>query len=284
MNTRILLLALSAAVFSSCSTMYKSGQTPDDVYFSPGQERGGYVNTSNRNSGYGDYTDVSDRYLRMKSYNRSRWSGFDDDYMYWNDYRWNNPYMFNRWYSRPMIGWNSWGGLGYGYGLGYGMGMGYGHWGYNSMFYDPWMFNNPWGSFYYGQPVIILNPKPGYRNPVANGPRTYNLNTYTNSNRYYNESGRRFNNSYSGSNAPVRVFNNNPANTGAGRGGRYINTNSGSTPRGGYNPNTGSRNSGSPVRTFDRSNNNNTPSGGSRPSGGSSGGGSAPVRSFPRGG
>ena len=39
MNTRILLLAISAAALSSCSTMYKSGQTPDDVYYSPGQER-----------------------------------------------------------------------------------------------------------------------------------------------------------------------------------------------------------------------------------------------------
>ncbi|HMK04107.1 MAG TPA: hypothetical protein VK489_07950 [Ferruginibacter sp.] len=35
MQTKILLLALSAAAFSSCSTAYKSAQTPDDVYYSP---------------------------------------------------------------------------------------------------------------------------------------------------------------------------------------------------------------------------------------------------------
>jgi hypothetical protein len=35
MYTKTLLLALSVAAFSSCSTTYKSGQTPDDVYYSP---------------------------------------------------------------------------------------------------------------------------------------------------------------------------------------------------------------------------------------------------------
>ena len=35
MYSKILLLAFSAAAFVSCSTVYKSGQTPDDVYYSP---------------------------------------------------------------------------------------------------------------------------------------------------------------------------------------------------------------------------------------------------------
>lgn len=35
MTTKILLVALSVAAFSSCSTAYKTGQTPDDVYYSP---------------------------------------------------------------------------------------------------------------------------------------------------------------------------------------------------------------------------------------------------------
>ena len=35
MYAKILLIALSVAAFSSCSTAYKSGQTPDDVYYSP---------------------------------------------------------------------------------------------------------------------------------------------------------------------------------------------------------------------------------------------------------
>lgn len=35
MNPKILLLALPIVIFSNCSTAYKSGQTPDDVYYSP---------------------------------------------------------------------------------------------------------------------------------------------------------------------------------------------------------------------------------------------------------
>lgn len=35
MQSKILLLFLSVAGFSSCSTAYKTGQTPDDVYYSP---------------------------------------------------------------------------------------------------------------------------------------------------------------------------------------------------------------------------------------------------------
>ncbi len=35
MNTRLILIALATVSISSCSTAYKSGQTPDDVYYSP---------------------------------------------------------------------------------------------------------------------------------------------------------------------------------------------------------------------------------------------------------
>jgi hypothetical protein len=35
MNAKILLAALAITGFTSCSTVYKSGQTPDDVYYSP---------------------------------------------------------------------------------------------------------------------------------------------------------------------------------------------------------------------------------------------------------
>ncbi len=285
MNTRILLPVAVIAVLTSCSTAYKSGQTPDDVYFSPGKERAAYVSTNeDRDNRNDNYSDVSSRYLRMKSYNRSRWSSFDDDYLYWNDSRWNNPYMFNSWYGNSMS---------YGYGYGYGH-MGYNsYYGYSNFYSNPWFWNNPFGSVYYGSPVIILNPKPVYRNPLANGPRTYNLNTYSVPGRKgYNPeyTGGRYNPSYSGSNAPIRVFGNtgNNGGSGAGRGGRYINTNSGSSSGRSYN-NSGTRGndnrSSSPVRTFDN-NNSGSRSGGSSSGGSSSGssGGSAPVRSFPRGG
>jgi hypothetical protein len=35
MNIKVLLLALAAGSIASCSTAYKSGQTPDDLYYSP---------------------------------------------------------------------------------------------------------------------------------------------------------------------------------------------------------------------------------------------------------
>ncbi|MEJ7767822.1 MAG: hypothetical protein WKF89_08420 [Chitinophagaceae bacterium] len=38
-NTKFLLLALGVIALTSCSTAYKMGQTPDDVYFSPAKER-----------------------------------------------------------------------------------------------------------------------------------------------------------------------------------------------------------------------------------------------------
>jgi hypothetical protein len=66
MNTRILLLAAVAVGLSSCSTMYKSGQTPDDVYYSPAPQQrvaSSYNNNNNDDEYYEDngrdeYVDV----------------------------------------------------------------------------------------------------------------------------------------------------------------------------------------------------------------------------------
>ncbi len=234
MNNRLLLLILSVAAFSSCSTVYKSGQTPDDVYYSPAKERAAYVNAKEEDDRYTeeeDYANVNDRYLRMKRYNRNRWSAFDDDYLYWNDYRWNSQPYYNSWNSYNNWGWNSW------------------YWN------RPW--NNPFCPSYYGAPIVIVNPKPVYRNPVANGPRTFNLNTYTtpaNKNSYNSKFGNR---SYNNGNSRNRTYS--PSESGGS----------------------------SPARTFDRSNNNSSSSGnsGTRSSGSSgSSGGSAPVRTFPKSG
>ena len=76
MNTRILLLAISVAAFSSCSSVYKSGQTPDDVYYSPAPARvqadDRYVDVRQPKAGtnyqsYDQYLDDhrDDRFLRM---------------------------------------------------------------------------------------------------------------------------------------------------------------------------------------------------------------------------
>ena len=300
MKTRILLLAATVLTLGSCSTVYKSGQTPDDVYYSPGVEQSGYAN-SDRNAVSDDgYVDLDDRYLRMKSSSRRRWSSFDDDFMYWNNPMWNNQFMFNSW-NRPMGGfWNSpfLGGMGMGWGMGMGPNFGFNPFFGNGMFFDPFwnrpmmgfnsFYGNPFSPFYFGTPVVVVNHplKPVSNNPRANGPRTYNLGTYNPSGSGYIDprNGKNIYSTPSGSGRTgIRVFSNTGANN-SGRSSGYIETNS-SRPRGGYNEswnNGGGRGSSSPSRTFD-----SPSSGGSRMGGGgtiSNGGGGAPVRSFPRGG
>ena len=51
MKSAILLLALSAVTFSNCTTAYKTGQTPDDVYYSPARpiDQDEYVRVDNDN-------------------------------------------------------------------------------------------------------------------------------------------------------------------------------------------------------------------------------------------
>jgi hypothetical protein len=283
--------------------MYKSGQTPDDVYFSPGVEQSGYARTEERADEEDGYVDVNDRYLRMKSSSR-RWSAFDDDFAYWNNPSWNSQMSFNAWNS-PW-GWNS----------GWNVGIGFGNtWANPWMWNSPWGWNNGWGMnagwgwgrpglwnnpfcpSFYGNPVVIVNPKPIYSNPRANGPRTYNLNGYNPRSgmpAYIDpKTGGRTAYQPSNGSRGVRVFNNMNTTTNTTGGGRYMRidgtgTGSSARPRGGYSGydnNSGSRSS-SPSRSFDSRSSGGGSSGRSSGGGSSSGGGggSAPTRSFGRGG
>ncbi len=124
----ILPVFLAMAVLTSCS-VYRSGQTPDDVYYSPGRtQEDSYMTVDNTRKGrsYGRYDNTSpdDNYLRMRVRDRYRWSAFDN-YSALNDWQYNGGYygMYNPYYA------------GYGYsGFGYGMGMGFGPYSY----YNPW--------------------------------------------------------------------------------------------------------------------------------------------------
>jgi hypothetical protein len=49
MKPAILLLVLSAVVLGSCTSAYKTGQTPDDVYFSPERQQDKYVDVKENN-------------------------------------------------------------------------------------------------------------------------------------------------------------------------------------------------------------------------------------------
>ena len=103
MGNKTLLLALSVALFTSCST-YKAGQTPDDVYYSPAKEVAAKPERETKRDRYEEYISAEDdRYLLMKIQNRERWSELDD-YSYWNDsryfdcnsvYTYNNTHLYN---------------------------------------------------------------------------------------------------------------------------------------------------------------------------------------------
>src|SRR5258708_26582303 len=70
-------LAGTLILLSSCSSVNKARQTPDDVYYSPGAPKQGYATAADNQDEYYS-TAPSDRYVRMKSVDQARWSYFDD--------------------------------------------------------------------------------------------------------------------------------------------------------------------------------------------------------------
>lgn len=93
MNAKILLIALSAAAFSSCSTAYKSGQTPDDVYYSPVRVVDERRDDNRKNDEVRqNETTADDARIRMQIRDR-RWRDLNDDYDY--NYSYNrSPYNY----------------------------------------------------------------------------------------------------------------------------------------------------------------------------------------------
>jgi hypothetical protein len=274
MRHRILLLVVGSAVFGSCTTMYKSGQTPDDVYYSPGREVPAYVQTEEKSEEspmYNENENMSDYYLRMKAYDRNRWSAFDNDPMYWNDWRWNNQLYFNTF--RPGVS------MGIGHGTGWNTGMNY-HTGYT--WGSPYNGGySPFTAGYYGAPIIVINPKT--YNPKAYTPRNGNLGSnYTNNRNYSTDpkTGARTYNISTPSSSPTRQFGNSRGSSSRGyTTDSYYNNNSSNRSESGNS---------SPSRSLDRSSGGSTnSSSGSRSSGSSSSSGSAgsaPVRTFTKGG
>jgi uncharacterized membrane protein YgcG len=104
MKDKILPILLMSSILVSCSSAYKSGQTPDDVYYSPARE---VVKTEQKEEDKEEEKTAStdDQYLKMKVRDRYRWSQIDD-YDYWVDTRYNthcsctcNPPTYNFGYS-----------------------------------------------------------------------------------------------------------------------------------------------------------------------------------------
>ena len=92
MNLKIFLLALSAIAMSSCSTIYKNGQTPDDVYYSPSRAATD-VSQNKKEETYTPRRQYADRQIVMGIYD-PRWRYFEDDY----DYRY-DPYHYGYTYG-----------------------------------------------------------------------------------------------------------------------------------------------------------------------------------------
>ena len=99
-----ILLLLSIITFASCSAVYKSGQTPDDLYYSKPRV---VVENANR---YEKLDNVNDeRQIRMAAYDY-RWRSLDDRYDYnysYNPYNYgyNYGYYYNPYYlSYPVYG------------------------------------------------------------------------------------------------------------------------------------------------------------------------------------
>jgi hypothetical protein len=134
-------LFLLAITFASCTTAYKSGQTPDDVYYSPARPQAEYVKQETKEDKlYRNDPEAyrDDRYLRMKIQDH-RYSTLYDDYYSYNPYYY-HYYNGNLIYNTP---WSS-----------------YSYWNY---YYNPYCSN-----------VVAIVPKA----PVYNKPRTFDLGVY----------------------------------------------------------------------------------------------------------
>lgn len=238
MNRIVFLGLFASLVLTSCSSVYKTGQTPDDVYYSPAREIADEEDNSRREERYEVYNNsVDDNYLRMKVRNRYRWSRIDD-FDYWHDVRYNYscnchcPNNFNYHYSpyiRVNYGWNGW-----------------------TTFY-PNNWNNPYFTVIpYKNPKVFGNTSgsniSAYRNrvynntnTVFNNPKINGSNNQNNNRGFGNLLKRVFSNggnssSSSGWDRPQRTFDtrNGSSGTSSSAGGRSGGYNSsGSTSSGG---------------------------------------------------
>lgn len=248
-----------AILLTSCSSVYQSGQTPDDVYYSPERPQDEYVRTEKRNDRMYRNDDVAleDRYLRMKVRNR-RYVFLDDDYDYYYGNNYNRYHDYYR-MNISLYGYcNPWTGN-YGYNR-------Y-HYNYNPYNYNPYYYNPYYGNPYYSGVVY------GNVSPVYNKPRTTNLHVFDRNNSrspYLPKSNGKTYNTYSGNE------DNNYRGSGNNAGGFLRDVfGSGQSNRSNTNSsNTSSSSSSNSSRSSSSSSSSNSSSGSS------SGSSHAPVRKF----
>ena len=262
MKNYFILLVASGLVLSGCSSAYKVSETPDDVYYSYGQQAV-RVDTKQQQEEeiYSSYFDgADDNYLRMKVRDRDRWNEIDD-INYW--YGYNNPNTFMN-PAQFNMGFNSWHGMNMWNNNPFAFNSFNMGWGWNNMGWgmnNPFMFNNFYNSWNnpscWNRPVVVVNKFPaGSSNVRPFQPRPgFNSSAYNNSvfDRSNNNPGR-------SSNAQGGK----PAGYGTGDLFRSIFSNGGSSGRNGSSQQGYSR----PARFFD-----NSPSSSGGSSFGSGGGG-----------
>jgi len=225
MKARILLLAAGiASLLTSCSSLYKTGQTPDDVYYSPArpvvQEEYVQNDRNDRYNGYQSYEQYqdsyrNDRFLRLSMGNPYYTSVYDD--YGWFDWRSN---VYAGYWNSP---WNN-------------------YWAWNN-FYNPYAYcmSPYYGAYTYGK-ISFTEPK---SKPIA-----FSRSSYSNrptaryapgsNGVYYNQgSAPRYNNSNSG----YTQYNNNSSNSNSG--GFHNSPAASSTPSRSYTPSSSSSSSSS---------------------------------------
>lgn len=271
MKTKLLLLSGIIAALGSCTSAYRIGQTPDDVYYSPAPPaREEYVSTNNQQDqesyGYNN-PNIEDLAIRRGINDPMYRSGFSlsmgygyNPYDYYGSSFYSpyaslyNPYssFLNPYYSPysyPLVTFNP-----------------YNYYNYNS-------FYSPYNNYYY--PYIIKSGNASANYNVS--PRRYNLGAY-NVNRAYRPASQPSNNANS---VPARTFTTQPVGNNRSGGGGLIRriftpSNNRTSTNNNYTPparNNTNNNYTPPARTFE-------PSSSGSSSSGSSGGGSAPVRTF----
>lgn len=278
MKLKHLLLLGLIVIFSSCSTAYRTGQTPDDVYYSPAPAQDTYVRTDNQNE-KDSYANNNSTY---NSEDREIRRGIKDS-------RYRNSVNVDFGYGYDPYGYNS-----YGYNNPYGY---YNSYGYNDVYinpyYNPYTFNyfpTSYSNYYYSPQVYIV-PKSGLVSRTI-APRKYNLGAYTNNTNTSNTNTSIFNHGYRPVNtttnsAPIRTITTTssnritttPATRNSGNGvGNFIrrvftpDNNSNRVYRSESN-NTYDNSNSSPARTTQSSSSGSSSSS-------SSGSSSAPVRTF----
>src|SRR6185503_19397256 len=240
MKRQILLLAITAAALSSCTTAYKTGQTPDDVYFSPARPQDEYVRVEEKEEYRYNDNYYDDRYLRMKVQNRTRWDYLDDWYAY-DRYGYRANYYYGTYYN-PYTSWN--------------------------YYHNPYCRNN----------VIVYHPGMGsVAQQNTPKPRTFNIASYTNTN--YNTANNNVNLKSYKPTGGRPVYNNNNSSNGLSNtlkqiftnGNNNNSSNSNSSPSRTYTPsnsnsNFNSNSSGSSGSSSGSSGSSSGSSGASRPS------------------